>query len=358
MTNNSSRVRDYEILEVFADTNDPVLSTSEVADQFDIGTAGMNYRLEKLEKEGHLKSKNAGNAKVWWHASLCDHLEDISIDVERYTIGVEVIDSLDIPGDDEQLKARRQAVSEIYQLIFEQEEVKSPFLKERSVELVSGTGYQGTSIWDHCVRPSLGQTILFDHSRSSPSATGIHDAVDWWYLTNTARRLKETYGENALWENWDDRRKAWEHTLKSELWDSIFQYTKQEGIPLEKPPYSKKKEFKASLDSQLALLFSYDLTDHIWFSSSGTLTLEIEVEPESTVPNQAEFQLKSLCDFPVEIEQVIPQAFAKQTTLGSNYYRISTTMDIDPQSNSIPRDDLQQIFGRLQTIREAIQEYF
>jgi predicted ArsR family transcriptional regulator len=60
-------IADDEILAVFRSSSDPVLSTSEVASQFDITHRGVRDRLEKLEENGKLRSKNVGaRAKVWW----------------------------------------------------------------------------------------------------------------------------------------------------------------------------------------------------------------------------------------------------------------------------------------------------
>lgn len=58
---------DDEILAVFRSSSDPVLTTSEVASQFDVTHRGVRDRLERLEEAGQLKSKKVGaRAKVWW----------------------------------------------------------------------------------------------------------------------------------------------------------------------------------------------------------------------------------------------------------------------------------------------------
>jgi predicted ArsR family transcriptional regulator len=60
-------ITDEEILEVFRSTSDPVLTTAEVASEFEITHRGIRDRLEKLEKEGALESKKVGaRAVVWW----------------------------------------------------------------------------------------------------------------------------------------------------------------------------------------------------------------------------------------------------------------------------------------------------
>lgn len=58
---------DDEILAVFRSSSDPVLTTSEVASQFEVTHRAVRDRLEKLEEAGTLQSKKVGaRAKVWW----------------------------------------------------------------------------------------------------------------------------------------------------------------------------------------------------------------------------------------------------------------------------------------------------
>jgi predicted ArsR family transcriptional regulator len=60
-------ITDQEILNVFRSSSDPVLTTREVASEFEITHRGVRDRLEKLANEGTLESKKVGaRAKVWW----------------------------------------------------------------------------------------------------------------------------------------------------------------------------------------------------------------------------------------------------------------------------------------------------
>lgn len=69
-------VTDNELLGIFRSSSEPVLTTKEVASQFDITHRGVRDRLEALEADGKLKSKKVGaRAKVWWdptHTSTAD----------------------------------------------------------------------------------------------------------------------------------------------------------------------------------------------------------------------------------------------------------------------------------------------
>lgn len=61
-------VSDKEILQMFKESGDPVLTASEIAEDLDIGRRGLLSRLEQLETQGFLKSKKAGGrSTVWWY---------------------------------------------------------------------------------------------------------------------------------------------------------------------------------------------------------------------------------------------------------------------------------------------------
>ena len=66
MAGRKETVSDEEILDIFADQSDPVLTTSEIADELDFTLTGARKRLYKLEEEGYIKYKKAGNSQVWW----------------------------------------------------------------------------------------------------------------------------------------------------------------------------------------------------------------------------------------------------------------------------------------------------
>jgi len=61
------RVTDEDLLDVFRATTDPVLSTAEVADAVPIKRRGTLNRLQALEEDGDLESKQIGGRNtVWW----------------------------------------------------------------------------------------------------------------------------------------------------------------------------------------------------------------------------------------------------------------------------------------------------
>ena len=61
------RVTDDEILQLFRDTDDPVLSTAEVTEQVSIKRNGTYKRLSALRDDGQLTGKNIGGRNtIWW----------------------------------------------------------------------------------------------------------------------------------------------------------------------------------------------------------------------------------------------------------------------------------------------------
>jgi hypothetical protein len=61
-------VSDEDILSVFRDSGDPVLTTAEVSNRIDIGHRGTYDRLKKLATDGPLKMKKVGDSGVvWWY---------------------------------------------------------------------------------------------------------------------------------------------------------------------------------------------------------------------------------------------------------------------------------------------------
>lgn len=70
MAGRKPTVSDQEILEVFEDTDDPVLTASEIASELSIGDRGVFKRLQELEEKEFIKSKIAGNTRVWWLSEL------------------------------------------------------------------------------------------------------------------------------------------------------------------------------------------------------------------------------------------------------------------------------------------------
>lgn len=61
-------VSDDDILDIFRESSDPVLTTAEIAASIDIGHRGTYDRLQKLADEGTIEMKKVGDTSaVWWY---------------------------------------------------------------------------------------------------------------------------------------------------------------------------------------------------------------------------------------------------------------------------------------------------
>jgi len=66
MAGRKETVSDEEILQLFEEASDPVLTTSEVADYLDFSKEGARKRLYNLADDGKLDYKKAGRNPVFW----------------------------------------------------------------------------------------------------------------------------------------------------------------------------------------------------------------------------------------------------------------------------------------------------
>jgi hypothetical protein len=67
MAGREPTVSNEEILNVFREAADPVLTTAEVAEAIDLGRRGTLNRLKQLSDENHLRMKKVGETSaVWW----------------------------------------------------------------------------------------------------------------------------------------------------------------------------------------------------------------------------------------------------------------------------------------------------
>ncbi|AQL43478.1 hypothetical protein BV210_12590 [Halorientalis sp. IM1011] len=85
----AQKARDENILGVFEATDDPVLTTSEVAEELPIGKRATLNRLEDLVDRDELASKDVGVGRVWWRVTpepadveTEDGVPDPELDVE------------------------------------------------------------------------------------------------------------------------------------------------------------------------------------------------------------------------------------------------------------------------------------
>jgi len=66
MVGRNRTVTDEQILEVFEDSADPFLATSEVAEQIELTERGTYNRLDGLHEDGELNRKQIGKPHLYW----------------------------------------------------------------------------------------------------------------------------------------------------------------------------------------------------------------------------------------------------------------------------------------------------
>lgn len=61
------KVSDQELLSIIRESDDPVVTATEIAEQIEIGRRSTYDRLVKLEERGEVRSKKVGGrTTVWW----------------------------------------------------------------------------------------------------------------------------------------------------------------------------------------------------------------------------------------------------------------------------------------------------
>jgi len=67
MVGRKPTVSDSEIIQFLINSDDPFLTTGEVANLAGFSTnSGANKRLTELESQGYVESKNVGRGLAWW----------------------------------------------------------------------------------------------------------------------------------------------------------------------------------------------------------------------------------------------------------------------------------------------------
>lgn len=62
------KVTDEQIIQLFKDSDDPVLTAPELTECLPISRQQVNKRLRDLRDRGLLESKQSGSGQVWWIA--------------------------------------------------------------------------------------------------------------------------------------------------------------------------------------------------------------------------------------------------------------------------------------------------
>lgn len=79
----SGRVSEQDILKIFDNSDDPILTSSEIADELPVSRQAVNYRLKQMHEEGLVDRKETGaRAVAWWATRTPAPSDDTLRDIE------------------------------------------------------------------------------------------------------------------------------------------------------------------------------------------------------------------------------------------------------------------------------------
>lgn len=70
------KITDQDILKVFDNADEPVLTASEIAKALPVTRQAINYRLNRMHEDGLVDRKDAGARSVVWWATVAPELSE------------------------------------------------------------------------------------------------------------------------------------------------------------------------------------------------------------------------------------------------------------------------------------------
>lgn len=324
------QVKDEDIIEVFWNAETPILSTSEIAEALPITKRGTFDRLNNLEEEEKIRSKifPAGGAevRVWWPDTVTWVPQTRSQYIPKSNkIGIEVVDSLDLPGDGETLKQRRISVNSVFKYLFFKGEAQSSELRTVAWEATTNNTYSSQdSLWNNCISKALGQTT---------SIFAFYKADNVWRLTTFGESIKSQLGENSLWENWSKNKQLLIEAIYRIFWRRLNEFVELINTDLQvSDPKPEDRHMTRFRDLESPLVFQLELHDEIWVNLTGTLYSHIQIQDN-------EETIRSLIDEQEEIqtELEVPTTWRRLEEGGSTALQVTTSKDVvfDPSRLAI-----------------------
>lgn len=74
------KITDQDILKVFDNADEPVLTASEIAKALPVTRQALNYRLNRMHENGLVDRKDAGARSVVWWATVAPALSETARD--------------------------------------------------------------------------------------------------------------------------------------------------------------------------------------------------------------------------------------------------------------------------------------
>lgn len=151
------RVSDDDLLAVFTNADDPVLTATEIAEKVPIGKRAVLKRLAILDEQDAVESKHVGaRARVWWSTTAAPSggTDPVADDIDE--LARAAVDELGKSWSDDALAVRVDALAAAYQYLRDQESAsKSDFTDNVYPEHSAGYGTPDGAWWRSLIRPGL-----------------------------------------------------------------------------------------------------------------------------------------------------------------------------------------------------------
>lgn len=261
-----------QILSILSESEDPVLSTKEIADRLPITDRGTRHNLRRLAEEGTIGSKKyttQGDFLVWWPGKIGEGTETDQPNSQTGDIGVEVVDNIDLGRDGEALQSRRYAVNAVFRHLFHEEEATTTELKKIAFVGDPYAHYASPdSIWNnYVVAKALPHYPAFFKSTD-----------DGWALTDLAVWIKREFGEDVLWQDWTANKERIYGIFFTQFWANYEHVLNLAGIDLEFHS-QERADLRVGLfdDFEFPLLLKLSVAELFTQDPTGTLELQLQV---------------------------------------------------------------------------------
>lgn len=267
------RSTDDEILAVFWEVGEPVLTVRELSEHLPLERRQVQNRLEALEAEGRVQRKTLQGKyapTVWWPADMGLPLEDSPSPESDYRIGIEPVDALDLDGRKVTLQSRRYAVNAVFAFLFLQKQAEPAVLKKLAWATEPNKTYQSPgSLWNNCIEKALsGAPFLFKQSDSG------------WELTALAQSLSEQADDLLLWNDWEQNKQSYIESIFRVFWQQYDDYLTPREFQFAHTGDPSKIVIELSdIDVPIVCIIAPD--SMFWTKGIGTLQCQVPLSNEA-----------------------------------------------------------------------------
>lgn len=263
--NSRLKITDSDLLTILREADSPVLQTRDIVERDDvpIGARQVERRLKSMEEQGLVGSSivtATPEALLWWHNGIEVKRAWPTEDGMTSEIGVEAVDVLDLPGRDETLRKRREAVDAVFRYLFdEEEEAVASELRLVGWGADMETYRSSESLWNNCLKTALRQSYFFQLQQSEKT----------WQLSQLGFWLKDR-DEQGLWRNWESNEADMDSMYHNKFLSPITAYDKIEKLS----PHTYRAIHNPNInpvDFSYHFSIKLDMDGPVWVCEEGTL---------------------------------------------------------------------------------------